>query len=270
MSTEREVAVEDRDGVAVITIDRPERNNALTPAGMKHLRHALIDARDDDAVRVIVVTGRGERAFCAGTDLGAVDLDGWEPSGHWSVTDEAIERSSYYRALNFRSLGLWKPVIAAVNGHCLGGGLEIALQCDIRVASENATFGLPEARWGSLPAAGGIHLLLQAVPRAFALQALYTADPFDAYQALEMGLVTACVAQEDLMDHALGIAARIAANAPLSVQATKRLAIEDRELGLEQALLLDELTWNVLRTTRDRQEGQAAFREKRRADFRGE
>jgi E-phenylitaconyl-CoA hydratase len=270
VTTNSEVTVEIRDGIAVITIDRPDSHNALTPAGMTQMRHALIDARDDDAVRVVVITGAGDRAFCAGTDLRTVDVDGWQASGHWSVSDEAVERSSYYRALNFRSLQLWKPVIAAVNGHCLGGGMEIALQCDIRVASDNATFGLPEARWGSLPAAGGIHLLLQAVPRAFALEVLYTAEAFDARRALEIGLVTACTAQADLMDHALGIAGRIAANAPLSIQATKRLAVEDRELSLEQALLIDELTWNVLRTTGDRREGQMAFREKRKAEFRGE
>jgi len=252
-----------------VTLDRPERHNALTPAGMRQLRAALIEARDDEAVRVVVITGRGERAFCAGTDLAAVDVDGWQPAGHWSVAEDAIERSSYYRALNLRAIDLWKPVIAAVNGHCLGGGMEIALQCDIRIASDNASFGLPEARWGTIPAAGGVHLLLQAVPRSFALQVLYTGERFDAERALEVGLVTATTPPAGLMPHALEVAARIAANAPLSVQATKRLAMEDRQLGLDQALLLDELTWNVLRTTRDRREGQAAFAEKRPPEFHG-
>ena len=153
-----------------------------------------------------------------------------------SPTSDSVEAGHYVRALTLSELDIPKPLIAAVNGHALGGGAEIALDCDIRIASDNATFGLPEARWASVPAVGGVSKILRAVPRAVAMQMLLTGDRIDATEAHRVGLVSEVVPPDRLLDRALEIAGRIAANGPLAVRSIKTLATRTEDLPLSRSI----------------------------------
>lgn len=256
--------------VAVLTIDRPEALNALDVASLRALRAHLGEIRDRDDLRVAVLTGAGTRAFCAGADLkGTRTSPASYPEAYFQASERAAELGLYIRLMDLADLGLWKPVIAAVNGHCLGAGLEIALQCDLRLASSHASFGLPEVSVGSIPAVSGLHRLLKAVPSAHAMQMVLTGERIDAATAQRIGLVSEAVDAGALLDRALSIAAKIAANAPLAVQAVKKLSRRTAHLGDADAQLLTELHWGVLRDTEDRIEGRQAFAEKRRALFHG-
>ncbi len=173
------------------------------------------------------------------------------------------------RAITLSELAIPKPLIAAVNGHALGGGAEIALDCDIRIASESATFGLPEARWGSVPAVGGVSKLLRAIPRAVAMHMLLTGDRIDAAEAHRVGLVSDVVAPGELLARALEIADRIAANAPLAVRSIKTLATRTEDLPLSRSVELEQLLWGLLRDTHDRVEGRLAFADRRQPEYHG-
>jgi enoyl-CoA hydratase/carnithine racemase len=256
--------------VAVITIDRPEALNALDVATLRELRACLAEVRDRDDLRVAVLTGAGTRAFCAGADLkGTQGSPASYPEALFRAPGQAADLGLYIRLMDLADLGLWKPVIAAINGHCLGGGLEIALQCDVRLASDNASFGLPEVRVGSIPAVLGLHRLLKAVPSAHAMQMVLSAERIGAAEAARIGLITEAVAPESLLDRTLSIASRIAANAPLAVQAVKKLSRQTSHLGEADAQQLTELYWGVLRDTADRLEGRRAFAEKRAPAYAG-
>ena len=159
--------------------------------------------------------------------------------------------------------------MAAVNGHCLGAGLEIALQCDVRIASRTATFGLPEATVGSIPAVSGLHRLLKAVPSAHAMQMALTGERISAEDAPRIGLVTEVVDGQGLLDRALSIARTISSNAPLAVQAIKKLSRKTQHLSEVDAQQLTELHWGALRDTQDRLEGRKAFAEKRPPSYTG-
>lgn len=256
--------------VAVLTIDRPEALNALDVATLRELRDHLAEVRDRDDLRVAVLTGAGTRAFCAGADLkGTRESPASYAQALFRAPDPAAELGLYIRLMDLTDLGLCKPLIAAINGHCLGAGLELALQCDVRIASAQASFGLPETAVGSIPAVSGLHRLLKAVPAAHAMQMVLTGERIDAEHAARIGLVSETVAPDVLLDRALAIAARIAANAPLAVQAVKRLSRQTSHLGEADAQQLTELYWGVLRDTADRTEGRQAFAEKRQPRFSG-
>jgi enoyl-CoA hydratase/carnithine racemase len=264
------VRFETTGAVAVLTIDRPDALNALDLDALHELRRHLAEVRDRDELRVAVVTGAGVRSFCAGADLKSTQTS---PASYaqalFRSPGRAADLGLYIRLMDLTDLGLAKPLIAAVNGHCLGAGLEIALQCDLRIASLNASFGLPEARVGSIPAVSGLHRLLKAVPAAHAMQMALTGARIGALEGAHIGLVTEVVAPESLLDRALSLAHAIASNAPLAVQAIKRLARQTPHLSEVDAQQLTELYWGVLRDTDDRVEGRKAFAEKRTPVYAG-
>jgi E-phenylitaconyl-CoA hydratase len=258
------------DAVAVLTIDRPAAYNALDLDTLRQLRERLVEVRDRDDIRVAVLTGEGRKAFCAGADLkGSATSPASYAQAIFRSTAQSAELGLYIRLMDLGDLSLWKPVVAAVNGHCLGGGLELALQCDIRIASHRATFGLPEVALGSIPAVCGLHRLLRAVPSAHAMQMALTGERIDAQAAKDIGLVSEVCDPAALVTRALAIAHKIAANAPLAVQAVKKLSRRTAHLSEADAQQLTELHWGVLRDTEDRAEGRRAFGEARAPRYTG-
>ena len=257
--------------VATVTLDRPEALNALDLDALHLLRSHLENFRDDPQLRALVLTGAGERAFCTGADLRATRTSPVSyPAAMFGAKRPAAEQGLYVRLIDWNDLQLWKPVVAAVNGHCLGGGLELALQCDIRIAAEQATFGLPEVCVGSIPAAAGVYRLQKAIGSTRALQMALTGERVDAARALASGLVSEVLPAAALLPRAQEIAQRIAANAPLAVQAVKKLSRQAAHLGEAEAQELTELHWGALRDTQDRLEGRAAFAERRPPRFTGQ
>jgi enoyl-CoA hydratase/carnithine racemase len=242
-----------RDGVAWITLQRPERRNAIDRATRGRLASAFAAAERDPDVRVIVLTGAGT-AFCAGVDLkeGSPPDDAAAPDRLTAPLDAAT-----------------KPVLAAINGPAAGGGFELALAADLRIASSNATFSLPEVSIGSLPGSGGTQLLARATTPARALRMLLTGQPIDAATALEWGIVSDVVAPEALIGLATTLASRIAANAPLSLQAAKRAARAAADVPLSSGIALERSLWSALAKSADHAEGRAAFREGRPPKFSG-
>jgi E-phenylitaconyl-CoA hydratase len=250
-----------RDGhVVVITLNREERLNALDAEHYADLAAAWVEVRDDSSIRAAVVTGAGERSFSVGADLKSFIPDVPELGDFWLTQRGQL--------LN-RGLEVWKPVVAAVNGYCLGGGMTLLLATDLRVAAPHATFGLPEVRRGVLPANGGTQRVLAQLPFAIAMELLLTGEPIDAETAVRWGLVNRVVPPSELLEAALGYAQRIAANAPLAVQAAKELAYRSRALDLATGLRLEQAMARVLRASEDAREGVAAFAEKRTPKFTG-
>jgi enoyl-CoA hydratase/carnithine racemase len=250
--------VERDGGVLLLTLNRPSRLNALTSELIQMLGGAICDARDDDEIRVIVITGAGDRAFCSGTDL----KDGPSVSG---IADQLSSLPIHLS----RGLEVFKPIVAAINGYALGGGLELALACDLRVASSSASFGFPEVGIGSIPGAGGTQRVIRQIPRALAMRMLLVGDRVGAELAQKWGLVSDVYAADELRGEAMRLAKRIASNAPLSTQAIKQAVSLGADLPLSEAMRFERAIFNLLRDTEDRVEGREAFREKRAPRFTG-
>lgn len=248
------------DGVALITLNRPERLNAMDADAYRALSEAWTRVRDDGDIRAAVVTGAGDRSFTTGADLKSFVTDPGDLSGFWNTQRDQL--------LN-RGLEVWKPVIAAVNGYCLGGGMTLLMATDIRVAAEHATFALAEVKRGIVAANGGTQRVLAQLPHAIGMELLLTGDRWDAATAARWGLVNRVVPAAELMDTAMDYAARIAANAPLAVQAAKELAVRARDMDLASGLRLEQALNRLLQFTDDAAEGPAAFAEKRPAAFEG-
>lgn len=264
------IETERRGKTLILRIDRPEALNALDVEAMQELNMRLRAFRDDPDLLVAIVTGTGERAFCTGADLKrTMPSDTSFAEAYFQPYQSSVDNGLYVRAITISELDITKPLIAAINGHALGGGAEIALDCDIRIASETATFGLPEARWASVPAVGGVSKLLRAVPRAVAMQMILTGDRIDAAEAHRVGLVSEVVPPDALLPRALEIAERITANGPLAVQSLKTLSTRTADLPLSRSVELEQLLWGILRDTHDRVEGRTAFAEHRTPRYQG-
>ena len=249
------------ENVATITLNRPEAMNSIDPELRAALQDAWTEIDANDDIRVAVLTGAGDRAFCAGADLKRTMPP---KESHAQRTFGSSTRDHLLDGLDTD-----KPLIAAVNGFAVGGGMELALACDIRIASLNAQFGLAEVRQGSIPGAGGTQTLPRAIGRSAAMQMLLTGDRVDAQEALRIGLVTEVVEPDALLDRAREIATRIAQNAPLSVRAIKRLVVRGADVPLQTGIDMERFVWGLLRDTEDRIEGRVAFQEKRSPVYKG-
>ena len=249
------------DGIALITINRPERLNAMDAEHYLELSRAWSTVRDDPTVRVAIVTGAGERSFTTGADIKSFLTAPSGLSEMWLTQRDQL--------LN-RGLEVWKPVISAINGYCLGGGMTLMLATDIRIASTHATFSLAEVKRGVIPGNGGTQRVLDQLPYAVAMEMLLTGDGIDAVAAERWGLVNKVVPKEDLMATAFAYARRIAGNAPLAVQAAKELALRSRDIDLTSGLRLEAVINRMLQLTEDSKEGAAAFAEKRPPNFKGQ
>ncbi|HEU4643083.1 MAG TPA: enoyl-CoA hydratase-related protein [Gemmatimonadaceae bacterium] len=259
MSDAEVVRYEVRGRAALITIDRQEKRNALNGQVRCALLGALDAARRDDAVRAVVLTGAGEKAFVAGADI--AEFEGRTPVDQWRV----MKGPSIYDAVE----RLPKPVIAAVNGFCLGGGMELALACDIRIASATAKFGQPEVNIGIIPGGGGTQRLPRIVGVGAALRLILTGEPVSADEALRLRLVEEVLEPGALLERALAIAGTIASKSPVAVAAAKEATRSALSLPLDDGLKLETALFQLCFSSADRAEGVRAFLEKRPAEFTG-
>lgn len=250
------------DGIATITINRPRVRNALNAALLDSLLAALHAAEADSTVRAIILTGAGEKAFAAGADIG--ELNALKNSVEGAA--QARRGQAVTRAMEL----LRTPIVAAVNGFALGGGCELAMAADIRIASDNAVFGQPEVNLGIIPGYGGTQRLSRLVGRGMAMYLCLSGEFINAQEALRIGLVQRVVPQAELLDEARRVAAAIAAKAPLAAAAAKRAIDEGIGLSIAEALAIEALHFGTLIGTADFREGTGAFLEKRSAVFRGE
>jgi enoyl-CoA hydratase/carnithine racemase len=247
--------------LAYVTINRPERRNAIDPATSHELKAAFEDFKADDEAWVAILTGAGEQAFSAGADLVAM-------SKALSGGGDGVPMNVPFGGIT-RGYECWKPIIAAINGYCLAGGLELALSCDIRIAAEHAEFGLPEPKRAIIPGAGGTQRLPRAVPLAFAMELLLTGDRFDAATALRFGLVSRVVQATELMSTVETIAGKILENGPLAVRAVKEVAMRGLDMTLEDGLRLEAQKTGPIFSTEDAREGPLAFAQKRKPVYKG-
>ncbi len=254
------IKVERDDEVAIVIIDRQDKLNALNADVVQEIGEVFGRLRDDDAVRAVILTGAGEKAFVAGADIG-------ELATMNSMTGVAVSRAGQEV---FRAIELFpKPVLAAVGGYALGGGCELALACHIRVASERARFGLPEVGLGIIPGYGGTIRLARLIGLGRAIELTLTGDMLGAEQAQAIGLVSAVTSPDALIDETKALARKITKNGPVAV----RLALESMyravDTATEDALGFESSAFGLLASTYDMKEGMQAFLEKRKADFKG-
>lgn len=255
------IRLEEEDGLVILYIDRQEALNALNIEVLSELREALLEVEKREDLRVLILTGAGDRAFVAGADiremlpLTPLQTRRFASLGH-EVT-RILERME-------------KPVIAAINGFALGGGCELALACDIRIASEGAKIGLPEVGLGIFPGFGGTQRLTRLVGRGWASELIFTADPVDAEMAERIGLVNRVVPREKLLDMARALGRRIIERGPLALSLAKTAIQQSQETGLSSGLAYEMEAFSLIFSTDDEKEGLRAFIEKRKPIFRGE
>lgn len=254
------VLLQKKDHIATIIVNRPKALNALNWETTEDITAAVENARDDENIYVIIITGAGDKAFVAGGDIGFMQkltaLEGREFGmlGHKMCRlIETIE----------------KPVIAAINGFCLGGGCELAMCCDFRICSDKSKFGQPEVGLGLTPGFGGTQRLPRIVGKGMALQLLLTGKNIDAQEALRIGLVNKVVSQDELMDEAMAIANSIASKAQRAVNLCKKAVNEGLEVDIDRGLIIEADIFGLCFSTADQKEGMTAFLEKRKPNFIG-
>jgi enoyl-CoA hydratase/carnithine racemase len=256
------VLYEQTNRVVTITINRPEAMNAIDAGTQQALVQAWTRFRDDDSAWVAILTGAGDKAFSAGADLKKLIPSAFGKSGEVRRRHDDLGLGGITRGLE-----IWKPMIAAINGHCLAGGLEQALACDLRIASANATFGLTEVRWAIMPGAGGTQRLPRAVPLAKAMELILMGSQIGADEAYRVGLVNRVVPLPDLLPTARQWAETLCERGPLAVRAAKEAIVRGLSLSLHDGLRLEAFLSNTLRGTEDAEEGPRAFAEKRKPNF---
>ncbi|MBW2274798.1 MAG: enoyl-CoA hydratase/isomerase family protein [Deltaproteobacteria bacterium] len=269
--SESHLLVEKRDGIMILTMNRPAAKNSLSPQMLVKLAAAWHEYRDSGDLRVAILTGAGDEDFCAGGDLKLtmpLITGARKPEDEW---DERLmgDLQQFLDGI-LRGFELYKPVIAAVNGRALGGGTEMTNAVDLRVAAEHAIFGTPEVKVGLLPGGGSLTRLPRQIPYCKAMEMLMIGESFSAREALEMGLLNYVVPAQQLMDKALELAGKLAANGPLAVQKVKEGVMRSSGLPLEQAYQVENEVSAVVMQSKDAREGPRAFKEKRKPNFIGE
>jgi enoyl-CoA hydratase/carnithine racemase len=250
---------EKEGNIAVFTLNRPEAMNSLNMPIVRELHDAIKDFRDDPELRVGIVTGAGDRAFCAGADI----------KDTLPFMQEHSQDQWNFPASVWRGLELWKPLIAAVNGVALGGGLELVLACDLRIASEKARFGTPEVTLGLIPGFGGTQRLPRMLPWCKAAELALMGKMIDAQEAYRIGLVNTVVPPEQVVPTAKEWAETISQAAPLAVRAAKEAMVRGSSMTLEEGLRLENALVAYLTSTEDFTEGITAFVEKRKPNYQG-
>jgi len=254
------IIYEKSEGIATITLNRPEALNAFSKEVVEEILQALEDIRRDENVRVVILTGAGEKAFSAGADIKA--MIGINPL-------KARELSLMGEKLCVSFENLEKPVIAALNGYALGGGMEVAMSCDIRIASENVRMGQTEINIGLIPGWGGTQRLTRLVGRGKAKELVFTGKTIDARTAEQLGIVNMVVPADKFRETVRQFALELAAKAPVALKIAKALIDKGADIGLESALALEREGFGVVASTEDLQEGVKAFTEKRKPTFKG-
>ena len=253
--------VDFEDNIAVVSVNRPKALNALDYDTLNELNQAFAELATNDAVRVVILTGAGDKSFVAGADIA------------YMLNLTSVQAKEFARlgqgVLNSIE-NMPKPVIAAINGFALGGGCEISMACDIRIASDKAKFGQPEVSLGLMAGFGGTQRLARLVNPGMAKELLYTGDIYDANHALRIGLVNKVTAPEELMDACKKMAKRIASMSPTGVKFSKEAVGQGFNMDQDKAMYIEADLFGVLKTTKDAKEGMSAFLEKRKAVFTGE
>jgi len=252
----------ERDGhVGVLILDRPDKLNSMTVAMDRQMNDLAYEINNDDELRAVLLIGAGDRAFSAGSDI--TDLDGY--GTNWQYRNRFDARKDYARAVWL----IRKPVVAAVHGYCIGGGLEMACAADVRLATPAASFGAGEIRWGWHGGSGATQLLTHAVGPGNASRLLLTGDRIDALEALRIGLVQEIVEPAELRERGLALAHRIAALAPIATQRTKYMVRIAQNVPIDVGLLVENDSFSYCMMTEDAAEGRDAFAQKRAPQFKG-
>ncbi len=262
--------VEKRDGVAIVTLNRPEKRNAMSPEMLVRLAQLWTEVADDHSVRVVVVTGAGDQAFSAGGDLGTLIplmMKTRTPVGPWEERF-AADRKQLAAAL-LRNDTFFKPVIAAINGHAHAGGAEFVMSTDLRVMSETATLAVTEVRRGLIASGGSLVRMPRQIPWAQAMELLLLGEPISAQQALQMGLINRVVAPQDVMSTALELARRVSLGAPVALEKTKEVMVRSSGRPFSEAFAIETQCTKENSAMDDAKEGPRAFMEKRSPVFRG-
>ncbi|MGH8811996.1 MAG: enoyl-CoA hydratase/isomerase family protein [Advenella sp.] len=250
------------NAIGIITLNRPEAMNAIAPETLAELRDCWIKISRDPTLRCVILTASGTRAFCTGSDLKKTMPP---KEGIAQLTFGAETAPHLLDGMDQVKI----PIVCAINGFAIGGGLELALACDLRIASQNAKFGLPEVCIGSIPGGAGTQRLPRIIGLSNAMHMLLTGTIVDASEAHRIGLISHLVDDAELMSQAIATANRIAANAPLSVRAIKKLVEDGMDMPLNHAIEHEAFVFGILRDSHDRIEGRKAFQEKRKPAFEG-
>ena len=249
------------DGLLMVTLHRPEKLNAMTHQMRVDLLDCVRQAEENDAVRAIVFTGHGDKAFCAGANIPELS--------ERTLRSEMGSAATLRKELPTAVERLAKPTVAAINGHCYGAGLEFALGCTIRIASDNAMLGQPEIALGQIPGSGGTQRLYRFVGLAWAMQMVLTGEPVSAHSAREIGLVTEVTCQEDLLGRARELAGLLGSRAPMAFVAGRDAVLRSTETDLLTGIDFERKLYAMLMATEDRDEGLSAYREKRAPHYKG-